>query len=81
MANCQTCNQPIKESVLEGRKLIAQVHTGPHAPPTMGRYLTIFSFKCGCGERVERRYESRLLATAVDEQLTPGDTRASLPLR
>jgi hypothetical protein len=59
MAICAACQQPIKESVVQGRKLIAQVHAGPHAPPGTGRYLTIFSHKCACGERIERRYENR----------------------
>jgi hypothetical protein len=58
MAICTVCNQPIKESVLQGRKLIAQVHTGPNAPPGTGRYLTILSVSCGCGERTQRRYEN-----------------------
>ncbi len=61
MAICPTCQQPITESVLKRRILIAQVHSRPHAPPTIGRYLTVFSFKCGCGEPIERRYENRRL--------------------
>ena len=59
MALCAACNQPIKETVVQGRKLIAQVHTGPHAPPGTGRYLTILNLACACGERIERRYENR----------------------
>jgi hypothetical protein len=59
MVICPTCNQRIKESVLEGRKLTAQVHNGPNTPPGTGRYLTILSVHCGCGVRVERRYENR----------------------
>jgi hypothetical protein len=55
---CPTCNQPIKESILEGRKLIAQVHTGPYTMPHTGRYVTVILRKCACGERIERRYEN-----------------------
>ena len=61
MAICPTCQRPLKESVLQGRKLIAQVHSGPHAPPGTGRYLTILNVQCECGERIERRYENRPL--------------------
>jgi hypothetical protein len=56
---CQTCNQPIKETVVEGRKLIAKVHTGTHSPHSTGRYLTVLNLTCACGVRVERRYENR----------------------
>ena len=61
MAICPTCQQPIKESVLEGRKLIAQVHANGILPPGMGRYLTILSLSCACGERIQRRYENHRL--------------------
>jgi hypothetical protein len=60
MALCPTCNQPIHESVIQGRKLIAQVRrSGPGGTTNTGRYLTVLSLSCGCGERVERRYENR----------------------
>jgi len=65
MMICPTCNQPIKESVLVGRKLIAQVHSGAKIPSGTGRYLTIMSLACGCGTRTERRYENRQLAASV----------------
>ena len=56
---CAACKQPIKESVVQGRKLIAQVNTGPNAGS--GRFLTVFNHTCACGSRVERRYENRTL--------------------
>jgi hypothetical protein len=59
MALCAACNQPIKETVVQGRKLIALVHAGPHTPPGTARYLTVFNLTCACGVRVERRYENR----------------------
>ncbi len=59
MAQCPVCRQPVKETVIEGRKLIAQVHTGEKVRPGTGRYLTILGLRCGCGERTERRYENR----------------------
>ena len=58
MAVCQVCHQPIRESVIEGRKLIAQLHAGPHTAPDVGRYLTVLNVKCACGEWLERRYEN-----------------------
>jgi hypothetical protein len=65
MTICAACRQPIKETVAAGRKLIAKVHTGPHSE--IGRYLTILSLRCACGERIDRRYENRsnLNTTAV----------------
>jgi hypothetical protein len=63
---CQKCNQPIKESVLEGRKLIAQVRSGPETLQGMGRYLTVYTLACDCGERIEHRYENQ----KVRESLT-----------
>jgi hypothetical protein len=59
MATCATCKQSVKESVVEGRKLLAQVHTGPQASKNVGRYLTVLYLTCACGVRVERRYENR----------------------
>jgi hypothetical protein len=59
MAICPVCNQPINESVIKGRKLVTQVYTGPHTGPGTGRYLTVLSRKCACGEWIERRYENR----------------------
>jgi hypothetical protein len=59
MAICAVCNQPIKESVIVGRKFVARVPAGLHAPQGTGRYLTILNVSCGCGERIERRYENR----------------------
>ncbi len=59
MARCAVCNQPLKETVAVGRKLIALAHPGPHVPPGTGRYLTILNLSCACGERIERRYENR----------------------
>jgi hypothetical protein len=59
MATCETCKQSVKESVVEGRKLIAQVYKGHDAPKNVGRYLTILHLTCSCGVRVERRYENR----------------------
>jgi hypothetical protein len=61
MATCAECNQPIKETVIVGRKLIAQVHSGRHVPPETGRYLTVLNLTCACGVRVVRRYENRPL--------------------
>jgi hypothetical protein len=58
MARCATCNQPINETVMQGRKLIAHVDRGS-ATPTVGRYLTVLNLTCACGERIERRYENR----------------------
>ena len=58
MALCATCNQPISETVIQGRKLIAQVHRGT-GKPTVGRYLTVLNLTCACGQRIERRYENR----------------------
>ncbi len=58
MAICPNCNQRIKETVLEGRRLIAQVHTGQHVPPGTGRYVTVMSLQCACSERIVRRYEN-----------------------
>ncbi len=65
MATCAVCRQPIKESVIEGRKLIAQIHSGPHTPPGTGRYVTVLSLKCACGERTERRYENRQMQKSL----------------
>jgi hypothetical protein len=59
MAMCLRCNQRIRESVVEGRKLIALVHKSPCDQPRMGRFLTILKLSCGCGDRTERRYENR----------------------
>jgi hypothetical protein len=63
MAICPKCFQPIKESVVQGRKLIAQVHTGTRSSVGTGRYLTVLNVQCACGMRTERRYENRGLAT------------------
>ena len=65
MAVCTQCNQPFKETVIQGRKLIAQVHPGPYAPAGTGRYLTVLSRKCACGEQIERRYENRPMRQSV----------------
>ena len=59
MAVCSRCNQKIRETVVEGRKLIALVHRSPHDQPCTGRFLTILKLSCGCGDRMERRYENR----------------------
>jgi hypothetical protein len=59
MALCQMCQQPIKETVIIGRKLVAMVHAGPHVPAGTARYVTVFGVRCGCGERIERRFENR----------------------
>ena len=58
MSICPTCQQSITESVLEGRKLIAQVNSSPYVLPSTGRYVTVTLHKCNCGERIERRYEN-----------------------
>jgi hypothetical protein len=58
MAICPKCNQQIQESIVEGRKLIAQVHMGPYSLPNSARYVTVFLRKCACGEQIERRYEN-----------------------
>ena len=55
---CPKCQQPVSESVLEGRKLIARVHASPYAIPDTGRYVTVILRTCACGELVERRYEN-----------------------
>ena len=60
MAVCSVCNHLVKETVIEGRKLIAQLHEGPHTPAGIARYVTVLSVRCECGERIERRYENRL---------------------
>jgi hypothetical protein len=65
MSICPKCYQPIKESVIQGRKLIAQVHTGPRSAVGTGRYLTVLNVQCACGLRTERRYENRGLAAAT----------------
>jgi hypothetical protein len=59
MSHCPECNYLIKETVVEGRKLIAQLHTSPHFAQGTTRYLTILKLSCECGERTERRYENR----------------------
>lgn len=59
MAFCPLCNHQVKETVVEGRKLIARLHPGPHTPEGTGRYLTIIKASCQCGERIVRRYENR----------------------
>jgi hypothetical protein len=59
MAICATCHRAIKETVVQGRKFIANVPTGLHSPPGTGRYLTILNLTCECGILVERRYENR----------------------
>jgi hypothetical protein len=61
MAICPTCNQPIKESIAAGRKLLNLVQAGPYAG--CGRYLIVLNLSCACGVRTERRYENRKLAT------------------
>jgi hypothetical protein len=65
MALCATCRQPIREAVVAGRKLIAQVHPGARAPAAVGRYLTILDVTCGCGSRTVRRYENLPLLDRV----------------
>ena len=65
MAICPTCNQHVKESVMQGRKLIAQVHTGRHVPAGTGRYVTVFELRCACGDRIVRRYENRQMHEAM----------------
>jgi hypothetical protein len=55
---CTACHQLVKESVLQGRKLIAMVHAGPYTPSGTARYVTVFSLVCACDERIERRYEN-----------------------
>lgn len=59
MAICPTCHRPINETVVAGRKFVAHVPAGLHAPPGTGRYLTILSVSCACGKRTVRRYENR----------------------
>jgi hypothetical protein len=68
MAVCPECKQEIKESVAVGRKLIVQLHTGPHTPPGTGRYLTVFNLACACGSRREMRYENRRLGVQQVER-------------
>ena len=63
MAICPTCKQQIKETVIEGRKLIAQINTGPQAG--RGRFLTILELHCSCGARIERRYENRIMQESL----------------
>jgi hypothetical protein len=58
MAICPTCNQPINETVVQGRKFVARVPTGLNAPSGTGRYLTILNVSCACGSRTVRRYEN-----------------------
>jgi hypothetical protein len=65
MALCAVCHQSIKESVTQGRKLIFQIHTNSDVQSGVGRYLTILSVKCGCGERIERRYENRPMRESI----------------
>jgi hypothetical protein len=56
---CAVCNQPIRETVVMGRKLIPQVFTGSNGAMEIGRYLTVLNLTCACGERTVRRYENR----------------------
>jgi hypothetical protein len=58
MATCAVCNQPIRETVVQGRTFVARVPAGLHAPQGTGRYLTVLNVTCGCGERIVRRYEN-----------------------
>ena len=58
MATCATCHQPINETVVAGRKLIAHVPTGRYVPAGTGRYVTVLNLTCACGVRVVRRYEN-----------------------
>ncbi len=57
MSTCPLCKQLIKESVAEGRKLVAQVNVGPNAGT--GRFVTVLNQMCACGVRVARRFENR----------------------
>jgi hypothetical protein len=60
---CPICNHPVEATVVEERRLLVQVQAGPNALPATGRYLTVRILRCECGERIERRYENRELAT------------------
>ena len=57
MARCHKCGQEIKESVLEGRKLIAEVKQHGFGG-RVGRYVTVLKLTCYCGAQVERRFEN-----------------------
>ena len=57
---CPVCNHPILETILEAPKRIGAAV--PDAPTGIGRFLTISSLLCACGERIERLYENRPLA-------------------
>ena len=59
---CPVCNHPIQATVVEERQRVAVAAAGPHAPTGTGRFLTISSLLCACGERIERLYENRPLA-------------------
>ena len=67
MEVCPTCNQPIEETVVEGRRFIAYVQAGPYKGA--GRYLSVLNFTCGCGVRRERRYENRQLCETQPAQI------------
>jgi hypothetical protein len=62
MDMCPVCNHPILETVLEAPKRIGAAAAVPDAPTGIGRFLTISSLLCECGERIERLYENRPLA-------------------
>ena len=68
MATCPACNQPIIETIAEGRKLISHVPNRNQESPEIGRFLTIYNQTCECGVRVERRYENRTLVPVGHEQ-------------
>ena len=59
---CPVCNHSILKTVLETPKRIAVAATVPDAPDGTGRFLTVSSLLCACGERIERLYESRPLS-------------------
>lgn len=60
---CPICNHRVEATVVEERKRIASIPAGPNALPATGRYLTVRILRCECGERIERRYENREVAT------------------
>lgn len=64
MEVCPVCNHPIQATVLEERKhkSITVAAAEPDAPAGVGRFLTIRSLICACGERIERLYENRPLS-------------------
>jgi hypothetical protein len=54
---CPTCKQTVREIVVEDRKLDTHAPADRNVPSGTGRYVTVLDVTCGCGERIERRYE------------------------